>query len=62
MTYALKARKLLSGSGINSKLVKVDASKTSEGCSHGIEITYSDFIAAVGKLKKANIPYSVLKR
>ncbi len=62
MTYALKARKLLSGGGISSKLVKVDASLTPSGCTHGIEIDYKDYIDAIGKLKETNIHYSVLKR
>ncbi len=62
MTYALKARKLLSISGINSRPVKVDPGESNSGCTHGIEISYNDFIAAVGKLKNAKIPYSVLKR
>ncbi len=61
MTYAIKARKLLSSSGIFAKLIKVDSNENTSGCTHGIEINYNDFFAAIGKIKDSNIPYNILK-
>jgi len=58
VTYSIKARKILTRSGINSKLVKVSAD-SEYGCTHGVEIFANTFLDAVNELKKANIPYSV---
>ena len=61
LTYAVKAKRLLEAIGIASRLVKVDSSYSREGCTHGIEIQYNNFMAAVHRLKTGGIPYSVLK-
>ena len=58
VTYALKARKLLSKSGINAKLVKVSAEYT-RGCTHGVEIPDDAFFDSINVLKNAGIDYSV---
>ena len=58
VTYAHKARKLLTRSGINAKLVKVSA-EMSKGCTYGIEILSSVFFDTVNELKKSEINYSV---
>ena len=59
VTYAIKAKKLLSRMNIQSKLIKVDASQTVSGCTHGIEFASADFYTVVMELKKAGINYSV---
>ena len=58
-TYAIKVRRLLSERNIQSKLVKIDASKTVGGCTHGIEFASADYYAVVMELKKAQINYTV---
>ena len=59
VTYALKCRKLLSKAGIQSKLVKLDSSKTSKGCTYGIELRSEDFYSAVVILRENGIDYSL---
>ena len=59
VTYAIKSRKLLSGIGIHSKLIKVDALISKNGCTHGLEISKKHFLDAVMILKMNGIPYSV---
>lgn len=59
VTYAIKSRKLLSGNGIPSKLVKIDALLSKNGCTHGLEISKNHFLDAVMILKTNGIPYSV---
>lgn len=61
VTYASKAQRLLSGINIASKIIKIDSSLSPNGCTHGLEIGYNDFIGAIGKLKENNIQYSVIK-
>ena len=61
VTYAIKLRKLLARDGIKSRLVKVDNTLTKNGCSHGLEISDSDFYRAVIIMKENNIDYSIHK-
>ena len=61
VTYALKLKKLLLREGIRSKLVKVDGSAGSMGCSHGVEIDERDFYSAVVIIKNNGISYSVYR-
>ena len=61
VTYAIKAKKALSGIGIKSKLIKVDSSKTARGCEYGIEFPSSVFLDVVAELKRNKINYSVYK-
>ena len=42
VTYALKARKLLTKAGINAKIVKISG-ELSKGCTHGVEIYPNTF-------------------
>ena len=58
VTYALKARKLLRGRGIQSELIKLDAG-SKEGCTHGLIIDRDSFYMAVLALKENGISYSV---
>ena len=59
VTYAIKAKKALSGIGIKSKLIKVDSSKRAIGCEYGVEFPSAYFLHAVAELKKENISYSL---
>ena len=59
VTIALKAKKLFEVHGISSRLLKLDTMKTSEGCTHGLEIDYKSFLDAVSILKNRNIAYSI---
>lgn len=59
VTYAIKLKRLLLRNGVQSKLVKVDVSKTKRGCTHGLEINENDFYLAVVIMRENKIPYSV---
>ena len=59
VTYAIKARKILSRANISSKLIKTDSLSLSAGCTHGLEISASSFLDAVKLLRDNNIEYSV---
>lgn len=58
VTYAQKARKMLSKIGIGAKLVKVSKDVSAE-CTHGIEIFENSFLDTVRVLRNAGIEYSV---
>ena len=58
-TYAIKVRRMLLQKNIQSKLVKIDASKTVGGCTHGIEFASADYYSVVMELKKDGISYTV---
>ena len=57
VTYAHKARRLLQRRGISSRLVKIDAARSKNGCTYGIEFAESDFYNVVLELKNAGIQY-----
>ena len=59
ITYAIKARKLLSRNKISSSLIKIDRQKAAKGCEYGIKFAPKDFYEVVMILKGANIEYSV---
>ena len=61
VTYAMKARRLLSRMGIQSKLVKIDAGKTVSGCTHGLEFASAELYTVVMGLKKEGINFTVYK-
>ncbi len=58
VTYAQKARKILSKVGIGAKLIKVSKNASAE-CTHGIEFYESSFLDAARILRNAEIEYSV---
>ena len=58
ITYALKARKLLLRADIRSKLVKTE-SKSSEGCTHGLEISEHQLYGAAAVLRDNGIGYEI---
>ena len=59
VTYAMKARKLLLRSGIQSKLIKTDSQDSVSGCRHGLEISSSDYFETVKILGENGIKFSV---
>lgn len=59
VTVALRARKLLQKNGIKSKVVKVDATKSEYGCTHGIEFLTKDFYAVAMQLRKEELVYKI---
>jgi len=59
VTYAIKVKKILQGIGIKSKLIKVDSSKTANGCEYGVEFPSALFLDVVSELKKHKINYSL---
>jgi len=59
VTQALKCRKLLSKSSIQSKLIKIDSSNEKSGCTYGIEISKANFYSAVIILRQNRIDYSL---
>ena len=61
VTYAIKVKKLLERSGIKSKLIKVESSASSKGCTYGIKISTSLFYDAVSMLRNQGIDYSIYK-
>ena len=60
VTYASRARKLLSLSGIKARIVKIDPTY-SDGCVHGVEIYEKDLLNAAMVLKSNGIGYEVVK-
>ena len=59
ITYAMKAKKLLHRMRIRTRLVKVDAAKSKNGCTHSLEFASKDLYSVVMGLKNAGIEYSV---
>ncbi len=62
VTYAIKAKKLLTREGLTAKLVKTDASKTAHGCAYGIEFPTKDFYTAVSVLRSAGVYYTLYEK
>ena len=60
VTYAIKARKLLQRMKIQSKLIKIDASISPDGCKHGIEFDSDDLFSVVMGLRNAGINYKII--
>ncbi len=59
VTYAIKVKNQLQRSGISSEVIKVDSSKTKNGCTYGIRLHASALYNAINILKKYGINYSV---
>ena len=58
VTYAIKARNLLTKSGVNAKIVKVD--RPDFGCTHGVSLNHDDLLNAASILRSASIDYTLL--
>ena len=59
ITMAVKVKKLLSAVKIPSKLVKIEAPLTDDGCTHGVEIAYGHYYGAIKELKSRDISYKI---
>lgn len=59
VTYSIKSKKLLSNSGIVSKVVKIHPNQNNKSCTYGIEIKHNDFYGAVAILRNNGINYTV---
>lgn len=62
VTFAMKAQKLLFVIKIHSKLVKLDAGKSADGCIYGLIISSVDYPRAVMELKKEGIIFSLFSQ
>ena len=62
ITYAIKAKKLLSSEGIVAKLVKTNPEKTEHGCAYGIEFPQKDLLSAANAMRSANIYYQLYEK
>ena len=62
VTYAIKAQKLLFGMKIHSKLVKLDAGKSQDGCIYGLIIATVDYPNAAMGLKKEGLTFSLFSQ
>ena len=61
ITIGLKAKKVLGAQGIRSRLVKIDASKSQNGCQYGIEFDARNFYDAIRALRENGVEYGVYK-
>ena len=59
VTAAIKAKKLLQRMKIQARLIKVDATKSTNGCTHGLQIPSSLFYTVIKELIKDDIKYNV---
>jgi hypothetical protein len=57
VTYAIRARKLLSSLGIRARLVKGTRPGGAGGCAYGVEIPSADLTLATDALTRAGISY-----
>ena len=59
ITYAIKARKLLSREAVKTKLIKLDSTGEEGGCKYGLEISSAELYFAVSILRNAELEYRV---
>ena len=59
ITYAIKARKLLSREDVSSKLIKLDPTRDDDGCKYGLEISIEKLFTAISLLRNADFDYKV---
>lgn len=57
VTYAIRARKLLSSLGIRARLVKGTRGGGMGGCTYGVEIASADLKSSTEALTQAGISY-----
>ncbi len=57
VTYAVKAKRLLSARGLHVRTVKLTPTPESRGCTYGIEVPEEEFLTAVAELRRAQIQY-----
>ncbi|MBR3806629.1 MAG: DUF3343 domain-containing protein [Clostridia bacterium] len=59
VTYANKAKKILSRAGVQSKLIKLSDSNESGGCIHGLSVSKEGYYTAVKALREIGVSYRV---
>ena len=62
MTHAIKAKKALSESYIDSEIIKLEPSMTKKGCSYGVSFNCVNLNSAYEAFKKMSIKYTELIR
>ena len=55
----MKCKKALASRGIKSSLVKIDFTKSENGCQYGIEFNERDFYDVISILRENEIEYGV---
>ena len=60
VTHAIKLKNQLDRLKIKSEVIKVDSSKTNNGCTYGVRLQTSNIYDAINILKKNGINYSVI--
>ena len=60
ITQAQMALDIILLNGINARIIKLDAKKSANGCSYGIEAQAKDKSKIYNTLKKAKIKFSVI--
>ena len=58
LTLAMKAHSMLTSSGLNGRIVKLDPSMTRRGCAYGIEYSCEDHKAVRSAFNTAKISVS----
>ena len=58
MTYAHKARKVLTKYNISSEIIKLDSNMMQKGCSYGLKFDCYNLLATEKALKDNNVKYS----
>lgn len=58
LTYAYKARDVLSYTGIKSNVIRLDGSETRKGCRFGVSVDQRDARDAAKALRNAGIPFT----
>lgn len=61
ITIGLKGKKALAKNGIKANIVKVDSTKSQEGCGYGLEFNTRDFYSVITVLRENGINYGVYK-
>ena len=62
VTYAMKGRNLLSAAGIESRIIKLQASQTPRGCAYGLAFDCINKDSAASALRRGGVPYSDILR
>ena len=61
ITIGLKGKKVLAEHGIKSSLIKIDFTKSRDGCQYGLKFNERDYKAVISTLKENNIEYGVYR-
>ena len=58
MTQAMKVKKILSSTFINSEIIKLDSNMSKKGCAYGVRFDCINFYKVEGLLRNANVKYN----